>query len=99
VPSSQTGIVEAIDTRAVGIAVVELGGGRARAEDRIDPAVGFTKLAGIGATVGGKDAPLALVHARSEAAADRAAAALAAAYAIGDQAPAPNPVVYERISG
>jgi thymidine phosphorylase len=70
-----------------------------RAEDSIDHSVGFTGLAGIGATVGGKDAPLALVHARSEAAADRASATLAAAYAIGDVAPAPSPVVYERISG
>ena len=89
VPSPRAGVVEAIDTRAVGIAVVELGGGRARAEDRIDPAVGFTRLAGMGAKVGGSDAPLALVHARTESAADRAAATLAAAYAISDRVPPP----------
>ena len=98
VPSPRAGIVGAIDTRAVGIAVVALGGGRARAEDRIDPAVGFTGLAGIGARVGGPDAPLAFVHARSEIAAGRAGATLAAAYDIGEQAPTANPVVYERIS-
>jgi thymidine phosphorylase len=99
VPPPRAGIVEAVDTRAVGIAVVELGGGRARAEDPVDPAVGFTRLAGIGAKVGGADAPLALVHARTETAADRAAATLAAAYAIGDRAPTPLKAVREHISG
>jgi thymidine phosphorylase len=90
------GVVRAIDTRAVGIAVVELGGGRARATDPIDHAVGFTRLAGIGDRVGA-DAPLALVHARTDADADRAAAALRAAYAIGEQAmETPSPVL-ERI--
>jgi hypothetical protein len=42
---------------------------------------------------------LALVHARTATAADRAAATLAAAYAIGDRAPAPLKAVRERISG
>ena len=39
------GFVVGIDVRAVGLAVVELGGGRARAADAIDPAVGLTELA------------------------------------------------------
>ena len=39
------GFVEGIDVRAIGLAVVELGGGRARAADAIDPAVGLTELA------------------------------------------------------
>ena len=67
----------AIDAREVGLAVVELGGGRARAADAIDPAVGLTELAGLGAEVAA-DAPLALVHARDEGAAARAIARLAA---------------------
>jgi thymidine phosphorylase len=97
VSSSAKGTVSSIDTRAVGIAVVALGGGRARASDPIDYAVGFTRFAGIGERVGGADAPLALVHARTEAAADRAAAALRAAYTIGEQATdVPSPVL-ERI--
>ena len=57
------GFVASIDVRAVGLAVVELGGGRSRAADAIDPAVGLTELAPIGAEVG-PDAPLARVHAR-----------------------------------
>ena len=98
VPSETAGYVQAIDTRAVGIAVVELGGGRARASDPIDHAVGFTGLAGIGRKVGGADGPLALVHARTEAAADRAAATLAVAYTIGTQPLERSPAVLKRIA-
>src|SRR5271167_2786928 len=57
------GFVEEIDVRAVGLAVVELGGGRARAADAIDPAVGLTQLAGLGDEVS-VNSPLALAHAR-----------------------------------
>ena len=89
------GAIAAIDTRAIGIAVVELGGGRMRASDSIDHAVGFTALAGLGAKVG-KGAPLARVHARDAASAERAAAGLRAAYRLGDSAPASR-TVYERI--
>lgn len=96
-PAPMSGIVQAIDTRAVGIAVVALGGGRARAADPIDHAVGFTRLAGIGQKVGDADAPLAHVHARTDAAADRATAALQAAYAIGERPVPPAPAVRERI--
>jgi thymidine phosphorylase len=95
VAPERPGIVAAIDTRAVGIAVVELGGGRMKPEDAIDHSVGFTRLAGLGAKVG-PDAPLALVHARDEGAAERAAKSLRAAYALGT-APKPGRVVYERI--
>jgi thymidine phosphorylase len=91
-----TGTVIAIDTRAIGIAVVELGGGRVGATDTIDHSVGFTALAGLGAKIG-KDAPLGVVHARDESAADRATKSLRAAYRLGDGAPSANKVVYERI--
>jgi thymidine phosphorylase len=97
VRSERRGTVDAIDARAIGIAVVELGGGRAREEDVIDHRVGFTRLAGLGAKVGGDDAPLALVHAGSEAHAARAEAALRAAYRIGEEPAAPSPAVVERI--
>ena len=91
----RAGVVTQIDTRAVGIAVVELGGGRRKSEDTIDHAVGFTRLAGLGTRVG-PDSPLALVHARDEAAAERAAKSMRAAYTVGADAPAGGPVVYER---
>ena len=76
-----------IDAREVGLAVVELGGGRTRASDAIDPAVGLTRLAGIGAEVSA-DAPLALVHARNEASAAAASRRLNEAYHIDAAPPA-----------
>ena len=94
----RAGFVEAIDARAVGLAVVELGGGRARATDAIDPAVGLTRLAGLGAEVS-TEAPLALVHAPDEGRAEAAMARLRAAYRIGDAAPALAPPIVARIVG
>jgi thymidine phosphorylase len=95
---ARSGFVEAIDARAIGMAVVALGGGRSRPADAIDPVVGFTRLAGLGAEVSA-DAPLALVHARDDAQARAAAAQLAAAYRIGDARPILRDPVVERIAG
>jgi thymidine phosphorylase len=61
----QAGIVGAIDARALGLAVVGLGGGRRRATDTIDPRVGLAEVRGIGEPVG-PDAPFAVVHAATE---------------------------------
>jgi len=92
------GFVVGIDVRAVGLAVVELGGGRARAADAIDPAVGLTELAPIGAEVG-PDAALARVHARNADQAEAAARRLRAAYRLGEAPPSPADPVVERIAG
>jgi thymidine phosphorylase len=90
------GVVAAIDTRAVGVAVIALGGGRTRPSDSIDPSVGFDALAPIGAAVG-PDAPIGRVHARTEAGAEAAADALRAAYAVGAAAPLLRDPVLARI--
>jgi thymidine phosphorylase len=92
------GFVAEIDVRAVGLAVVELGGGRARAADPIDPAVGLTELAPIGAEVG-SDAPLARVHARSPDDAEAAVKRLRAAYRLGEAPLSQGDPVIERIAG
>jgi thymidine phosphorylase len=92
------GFVAAIDVRSVGLAVVELGGGRARASDTIDPSVGLTELAPIGAGVG-PDAPLARVHARTVGEAEAAARRLRAAYSLSNPPPAPADPVVARVAG
>jgi thymidine phosphorylase len=89
------GHVAAIDTRGVGVAVISLGGGRRRADDVIDPAVGFKRLVGLGETVD-RYRPLGIVHARDDAAAERGAEDLRRVYTIGE-ALKPRPVVWERI--
>jgi thymidine phosphorylase len=93
-----SGFVAGVDVRAVGLAVVELGGGRARASDTIDPSVGLTDLAPIGAAIG-RDAPLARVHARNVDEAEIAVRRLRAAYRLGDAPPAAADPVIARIAG
>ena len=78
------GVVSAIDVRAVGIAVVNLGGGRARENDVVDHSVGLTEVAALGERVEPGGRPFALVHARDEDSARRAADAVRAAFVLGD---------------
>ena len=96
VPALQAGFASACDCRGLGLAVVGLGGGRRRPSDAIDFAVGLSELVNLGAAVG-VGQPLALVHARTEAAARQAVREVQAAYTIGAIAPAANPVIYRSI--
>ncbi|WP_187969181.1 thymidine phosphorylase [Aquibium microcysteis] len=86
VPARADGYVTGIDTRAVGVAVVALGGGRVRPGDAVDPAVGISGLATVAAELRSGD-PIAMVHARDEASAAAAIAAVQGAYALGDRRP------------
>ncbi|MBM2576955.1 thymidine phosphorylase [Jannaschia sp. Os4] len=70
--ADRPGVVAEIDTRELGEVVVALGGGRRREDDRVDPAVGLSHIARIGATVT-EDQPLARVHAADGDAAGEAA--------------------------
>ena len=92
-----SGAVTAIDTRAVGMVVVALGGGRTRPQDSVDHAVGLTSLATIGDLVG-PDRPLAIVHAQTDAQVAQATDLLRAAYRVGGRAKAPRQAVIERIT-
>ncbi|MGQ0663001.1 MAG: thymidine phosphorylase [Pseudomonadota bacterium] len=95
VASDRAGILQRMDARALGLVVVALGGGRRRAEDDIDPAVGLADVRGPGEEVGA--APLCVVHARNGADAERAAAAIRAAVVVGDHRPALTPVILRRL--
>jgi len=94
---ARAGIVVEMDARAIGVALVDLGGGRSRADQRIDHAVGLTGMAKIGDAVG-KDRPLCLLHARDEDAWQRGARHIRAAIHIGSHAPKPAPLVRERLA-
>ncbi len=95
---ARAGFVAAEDARAIGLAIVGMGGGRVRADQRIDHAVGFTGVAPIGAAVG-PERPLCLVHARTAAQAEAAAAEFRAAVTIADRPPAATPVILGRVAG
>jgi thymidine phosphorylase len=89
------GVVSAIDTRGVGMAVVALGGGRTRPTDRIDHRVGFDRLLGLGNSAD-TSTPIARIHASDEISAKDAETRLQTAYKFADVAPT-NLLVAEAI--
>lgn len=91
------GFVTGFDTLAVGRVIRDLGGGRHRADDRIDPAVGIGALPTVGDQVEA-GAELAVVHASDDTGAERALAQLREALALGDAPPASAPIVIDRLS-
>ena len=92
------GYICSIDTKAVGSAVIYLGGGRQRVEDMIDPAVGIAQIANVGQSVD-SGIPLAYIHAASESTWERAAALLKSSFQIGPEQNAGLPVIYARVEG
>ena len=93
------------DARRIGLAALELGAGRRRVEDSVDPAVGLEVDVRVGARVEIGD-PLATIHARDDDGAVRARERLDEAILIEDEAPHPGatdagatPLVLERIAG
>ncbi|WP_264877998.1 thymidine phosphorylase [Vibrio agarivorans] len=93
--ADQVGVVSAMDTRAIGMAVVGMGGGRRVATDSIDYAVGFDQFIRLG-EVADENKPLAIIHARTEAQWQEAAQALKAAIVVGGEYQ-PTPDVYRQI--
>jgi thymidine phosphorylase len=96
VAAQKAGFASACACRALGMAVVGLGGGRTRPSDAIDFAVGLTEVLALGEPVA-VGQPLALVHARTDEAAHAAAREVQAAFTISDQPVTPQPSVYECI--
>lgn len=91
------GIVGAIDTRRVGMAVVALGGGRTDPAQDVDHGVGLTDICQVGDNVQ-KGQPLAVVYARDDTAADQAAEAFRQAVTLTDKKP-PSVYIVSKIIG
>jgi thymidine phosphorylase len=92
----EAGWVSGQATRDIGLAVIELGGGRRRASDPIDHRVGFSDVLAPGQRIERGDR-LATLHAASADAADAAAARLLACIHIAEAPPAPLPVLIARV--
>ncbi|MDJ0749074.1 MAG: thymidine phosphorylase [Woeseiaceae bacterium] len=97
-PVYAEGFVCAVDTRAVGNAIIELGGGRREVGQSLDLSVGFSDIAPIGTELSG-DRPLAVVHAASDADAEAAENRLLAAVTRGEERPSDRPVIAEILAG
>ncbi|CAN7597254.1 thymidine phosphorylase [Neorhizobium tomejilense] len=96
VPAPRDGYLAACETRALGLAVVELGGGRKRAADPIDHRVGISAFLPLGSPVS-EGEPIAMVHARTEEDAKRIAEDVARFYTISDAPVAAAPVILKRV--
>ena len=90
------GYISAMNTRDVGVSVVQLGGGRKVATDSIDYAVGITGICALGDQIS-PDRPIAMLHANNEASWNQAGAMLRSAVQVSDHKPEENPCVYRRI--
>ncbi len=97
-PIFADGRLATVNTRGVGNAIIELGGGRRKVGEALDLATGFTEFASIGQQLG-KDRPLAVVHAATEAAADQAERNLLAACQFTGDKLAERPVIVDILTG
>ena len=93
----RAGHVIAMDTRAIGVALIDLGGGRRTTQDKIDHRVGFSEFRAVGDKVG-SDRPLCLIHAADENSWNRAAPAIRAAVKVGENAPPRHSPILDRIA-
>lgn len=96
VAAPASGVIQAMDAFAVGVAAWRLGAGRARKEDPVQAAAGVTWAAGVGDRVTAGQ-PLFELHTDDPARIARAREALEGAVTIGPDAVAAAPVVCERI--
>ena len=97
-PIHATGYLTAVDTRGVGNAIIELGGGRHRVGEVLDLSVGFSNFVALG-TLLDAETPLAVVHAASEEEANHAQKLLLNSCKTGEEMPIETPVICEIISG
>ena len=94
--AEHSGVVSAMDVRAIGMAVCALGGGRRLASDQLDYRVGLSGFAELGSHVDA-GTPLLFVHAADAASADEAERRVRQAISLGEQAPGALPLVYQAI--
>ena len=97
IKSDRDGHVEAIDALEVGLSAAEIGVGRIRKEDRVDPSAGFVIEAQVGAQVR-KGQPLVTVHARSQDLVDLVSARVRAAWKLSEREVRRPPHVLARVA-
>jgi len=95
--SLRAGFVSSIDTRALGLAVVQLGGGRTHPDDEIDVSVGLDRIVRLGDQLGVGE-PICRVHAANDAAAENVKDIITQAVVIDEEPADISPVVIERIA-
>jgi len=93
--ASRGGYIGAIDTEALGLAIIELGGGRKVMTDKIDHSVGLEMLVRLGDRVEAGQPTVRVFGSREQVA--RVQPAIERAITIHDEPPVVGPLVVERI--
>jgi pyrimidine-nucleoside phosphorylase len=93
----KSGYVMEIDSHEIGLCAVQMGAGRTRAEQAVDPAVGIDIVKKPGARVGEGDY-VAILRTRTKAQADAVYDRVQNAFKMGDQQVEPKPLVIDRIT-
>ncbi|VAW46992.1 Thymidine phosphorylase [hydrothermal vent metagenome] len=94
--AGQAGFVESINCRDVGLSIIGLGGGRTKASDVINPAVGYSQVLKTGQKVDAKT-PIAMVHASSQDALNQAKKKLRASFQIGNNKSKPSSIIIAQL--
>ncbi|ALO35184.1 thymidine phosphorylase [Colwellia sp. MT41] len=94
VKARQHGYIAQMDTRAVGMSVVGLGGGRTAPTQAVDHSVGFDRILPLGVQVN-RGEVIARVHAKDQDSADRAIEQFNNALSYTEEAPELPPVIYK----
>jgi thymidine phosphorylase len=95
--AARSGWVHRVATRDLGLACIELGGGRHKSEDSVDPRVGFTRVVAPGERVEAGHV-LAMVHAATESDAEAVSRMLEGAFAIAEAPPESSPILVARVA-
>jgi pyrimidine-nucleoside phosphorylase len=94
--AAKKGFLRAMDGEKIGFALIELGGGRHKASDKVDPGVGFWFEKHIGATVK-KDEVIAQIFAKDTKTAEAARKFLEEAVEIGTEPESKAKLILQRI--
>ena len=93
-----SGVSEEIDTFKIGSSMVDIGGGRARAEDSVDQAVGFCAHVRVGTAIKLGEA-LGIAYCRSEQQADKIREKLGSAFSVSNEVPVVKPKLIQAVIG
>jgi len=97
IPAPTDGYLQKVDAAQVGMAVVDLGGGREKKEDPIDHSVGVIVHYKVGDRVQ-KGTPLCTIHASDRVRLERAKVRLLQAHTMGPEPVPPLPLFYKKIA-
>ena len=96
-PSPSSGYFKSVNGRVLGQAVIELGGGRKQAEDKLDLAVGLDQFIRIGKNVEQGD-PILRIHSSNDRDMERAKNLLSEAFQFSENPVESNPLILESIT-